>query len=126
MPVVGIRQVNLHDPVSNHIEIRFARDEEGDISPFKGQVGLGEQRRPGGNDKRKGAMSVLLGCIADDFTGGTDIANILVARGMRIIQVIGVPDGPIDPEDADAVVVALKWGNFGAEEFFSKALGMLP
>ena len=38
-------------------------------------------------------MSVLLGCIADDFTGATDLANMLVRGGMRTVQVIGVPGG---------------------------------
>ncbi len=36
-------------------------------------------------------MSLLLGCIADDFTGATDLANMLVRGGMRTIQAIGVP-----------------------------------
>ena len=49
---------------------------------------------------------MLLGCIADDFTGATDLAATLVRAGMRTVQVIGVPEGPM-PE-ADAVVVALK------------------
>jgi len=53
-------------------------------------------------------VTIRLGCIADDFTGATDLANNLVRAGMRAVQTIGVPaDGaPID--DADAVVVALK------------------
>ncbi|MEO3474478.1 3-oxo-tetronate kinase [Roseomonas sp. CAU 1739] len=51
-------------------------------------------------------MPLLLGCIADDFTGATDLANTLVKAGMSAVQVIGVPDGPL-PE-ADAVIVALK------------------
>lgn len=54
---------------------------------------------------------MLLGCIADDFTGGTDLANNLVRSGMRVVQTIGVPAGPVDPgayADVDAVVVALK------------------
>ncbi len=51
-------------------------------------------------------MPLLLGCIADDFTGATDLANTLVKGGMTAVQVIGVPDGPM-PE-ADAVIVALK------------------
>jgi uncharacterized protein YgbK (DUF1537 family) len=51
-------------------------------------------------------MSPILGCIADDFTGGTDLANNLVRAGMRTVQTIGVPDGGVD--DCDAVVVALK------------------
>jgi uncharacterized protein YgbK (DUF1537 family) len=51
-------------------------------------------------------MNLKLACIADDFTGGTDLANNLVRAGMRTVQVIGVPTGPL-PE-ADAIVVALK------------------
>jgi len=75
---------------------------------------------------------IRLGCIADDFTGATDLANNLVRAGMRTVQTFGVPnDGPNDgsnnrpnggPEegsnngsadgqaqyDADAIVVALK------------------
>jgi uncharacterized protein YgbK (DUF1537 family) len=49
---------------------------------------------------------MLLGCIADDFTGGTDLASMLANGGMRAVQTIGVPEGKID--SADAVVVALK------------------
>jgi len=50
----------------------------------------------------------LLGCIADDFTGATDLASMLVRNGMRAVQLIGVPlpDDPVP--QADAVVVALK------------------
>jgi uncharacterized protein YgbK (DUF1537 family) len=51
-------------------------------------------------------MPLLLGCVADDFTGATDLASMLVKNGMTCVQVIGVPTGPL-PE-ADAVVVALK------------------
>ena len=52
-------------------------------------------------------MSLVLGCIADDSTGATDLANNLVRAGMRVVQTIGVPGAPID-EDVDAIVVALK------------------
>lgn len=52
-------------------------------------------------------MGPLLGCIADDFTGATDLAGMLVANGMRTVQMIGVPAGA-PPRDADVVVVALK------------------
>src|SRR5512146_2677656 len=52
-------------------------------------------------------MKPLLGCIADDFTGGTDLAGMLVKASMRTVQMIGVPQGPI-PGDIDAVVIALK------------------
>ena len=54
---------------------------------------------------------LLLGCIADDFTGATDLANNLVRAGMRVVQAIGVPQGPLHAQswaDVDAVVIALK------------------
>jgi uncharacterized protein YgbK (DUF1537 family) len=51
---------------------------------------------------------MLLGCIADDFTGATDLASMLVRGGMRTVQVIGVPGAGDPVPDADAVVVALK------------------
>ena len=51
-------------------------------------------------------MPLLLGCIADDFTGATDLANTLVKGGMTAVQVIGVPTGPL-PE-ADSIIIALK------------------
>ncbi len=50
---------------------------------------------------------MLLGCIADDFTGATDLANNLVRSGLRVVMTIGVPTSSITL-DADAVVVALK------------------
>ncbi|MBX3635744.1 MAG: four-carbon acid sugar kinase family protein, partial [Rubrivivax sp.] len=53
-------------------------------------------------------MSLLLGCIADDFTGATDLANNLVRAGMRTVQLIGAPAPGDAVPDADAVVVALK------------------
>ena len=51
--------------------------------------------------------TLFLGCIADDFTGASDLANNLVRSGMRVVQTIGVPSGPLDVA-VDAVVVALK------------------
>src|SRR5690606_10272204 len=48
-----------------------------------------------------------LGCIADDFTGATDLANNLVRSGMRTVQTIGVPTESLDG-DFDSLVVALK------------------
>lgn len=53
-------------------------------------------------------MTVLLGCIADDFTGATDLASFLVASGMRTVQLMGIPDAKVDLSEADAVVIALK------------------
>ncbi|MHC8367226.1 3-oxo-tetronate kinase [Pseudomonas sp. ZT5P21] len=51
----------------------------------------------------------LLGCIADDFTGATDLANMLVRGGMRTVQSIGIPSSEVAAGlDADAIVIALK------------------
>ncbi|MEM7778509.1 MAG: 3-oxo-tetronate kinase [Pseudomonadota bacterium] len=51
---------------------------------------------------------MLLGCIADDITGATDLALMLARSGMRTVQVIGVPEAGTKFGDFDAVVVALK------------------
>lgn len=51
---------------------------------------------------------MLLGAIADDLTGATDLALMLSREGMRTIQVIGVPPQGFDAGDAEAVVIALK------------------
>ena len=66
----------------------------------------------------------VLGCIADDFTGATDLANNLVRAGMRVVQTIGVPLQPLDG-DADAVVVALKSRTIPADEAVAQSLEAL-
>jgi 3-dehydrotetronate 4-kinase len=66
----------------------------------------------------------LLGCIADDFTGATDLANNLVRTGMRVVQTIGVPTGPLNVE-VDAVVVALKSRTIPAAEAVAQSLDAL-
>ena len=63
---------------------------------------------------------MILGCIADDFTGATDLANTLTRRGMLTVQTIGIPDGP--PPEADAVVVALKSRTIPAAEAVAQSL----
>jgi 3-dehydrotetronate 4-kinase len=65
-----------------------------------------------------------LGCIADDLTGATDVALMLQNAGMRTIQTIGVPAG-IAPEDADAVVVALKSRTAPAAEAVAQSVAAL-
>ena len=67
---------------------------------------------------------LLLGCIADDFTGATDLANNLVRAGMRVVQTIGVPAGPLDA-DVDAVVVALKSRTIASAEAVAQSLEAL-
>ena len=53
-------------------------------------------------------MCPLLGAIADDFTGATDLAGFMVSAGMRTIQIIGVPTPGTKIPDVDGVVIALK------------------
>lgn len=69
-------------------------------------------------------MGILLGAIADDFTGATDLANTLVKEGMRVVQVIGVPDA-VELPDVDAVVVALKSRTAPVQEAVSQSLAAL-
>ena len=70
-------------------------------------------------------MSVLLGAIADDFTGATDLCNTLVRRGMRAVQLIDVPAPTMVIPDAEAIVVALKSRTVPAEEAIDKSLAAL-
>ena len=65
-----------------------------------------------------------LGCIADDFTGATDLANNLVRAGMRVVQTFGVPNVPLS-SDADAVVVALKSRTIPADQAIAQSLEAL-
>jgi 3-dehydrotetronate 4-kinase len=67
---------------------------------------------------------ILLGCIADDFTGATDLANNLVRNGMRAVQTIGVPAATLDVA-ADAVVVALKSRTIAAADAVTQSLAAL-
>ena len=65
-----------------------------------------------------------LGCIADDFTGATDLANNLVRSGMRVMQTFGVPSAPLSA-DVDAVVVALKSRTIPADQAIAQSLEAL-
>ncbi|MBO4121484.1 four-carbon acid sugar kinase family protein [Cupriavidus gilardii] len=66
----------------------------------------------------------LLGCIADDFTGATDLANMLVKSGMRTVQTIGVPPSAAQLE-ADAIVVALKSRTIAPADAIAQSLAAL-
>jgi uncharacterized protein YgbK (DUF1537 family) len=69
---------------------------------------------------------MILGCIADDFTGATDLANNLVRAGMRTVQTIGLPEGDAAAAAAlagvDAVVVALKSRTAPVDEAVAQSL----
>ncbi len=67
-------------------------------------------------------MPVLLGAIADDFTGATDLCSMLVRNGMRTVQLIGVPEPGLVVPEADALVVALKSRTIPPEEAVAQSL----
>lgn len=70
-------------------------------------------------------MPIVLGAIADDFTGATDLANTLVSEGMRVVQIIGVPGPDATYGDADAVVVALKSRTAPVKDAIAESLDAL-
>lgn len=65
-----------------------------------------------------------LGCIGDDFTGSSDLANTLAKAGMRVVQYCGIPDRPADA-DVMAGVVALKTRSIPAAEAVRQSLAAL-
>jgi len=67
---------------------------------------------------------MLLGIIADDFTGASDIANTLARGGMNTVQFVGVPDGQA-LADYEAGVVALKTRSIPAAEAVAQSLAAL-
>jgi uncharacterized protein YgbK (DUF1537 family) len=68
---------------------------------------------------------MLLGAIADDFTGATDLCSILVQGGMRTVQMIGVPPETATAPEADAVVIALKSRTAPVREAVTQSLAAL-
>ena len=69
-------------------------------------------------------MNLKLGCIADDFTGATDLANNLVRAGMRVVQTMGLPSEPLHTQ-ADAVVIALKTRTIAPADAVAQSLDAL-
>lgn len=70
-------------------------------------------------------MSPILGCVADDLTGATDLALMLKRNGMSVVQMIGVPSPATAAPDADAIVVALKSRTIPAQEAVEMSLASL-
>ena len=65
---------------------------------------------------------IALGCIGDDYTGSSDLANALTRAGLRTIQTVGVPDDDLELPDVDAVVIALKTRSVPADEAVAMTL----
>ncbi|MEZ5645542.1 MAG: four-carbon acid sugar kinase family protein [Burkholderiaceae bacterium] len=66
---------------------------------------------------------MILGVIADDFTGATDVASMLVRAGMHTVQVLGVPEHGLP--QADAVVIALKSRTIDPADAVAQSLAAL-
>ncbi|WP_026621004.1 3-dehydrotetronate 4-kinase (plasmid) [Ensifer sp. WSM1721] len=66
-------------------------------------------------------MTILLGSIADDYTGASDLANTLTKNGLRTVQTVGIPDLSLALPDVDAVVVSLKIRSVAADEAVAAA-----
>ncbi|THK39258.1 four-carbon acid sugar kinase family protein [Ensifer sp. MPMI2T] len=66
-------------------------------------------------------MSILLGSIADDYTGASDLANTLTKNGLSTVQTVGIPDASLPLPDVDAVVVSLKIRSVAAQEAVAAA-----
>ena len=65
----------------------------------------------------------ILGVIADDFTGATDIASMLVRGGMQVVQTIGIPSPDLLATiAADAIVVALKSRSIPVQDAIGQSL----
>jgi uncharacterized protein YgbK (DUF1537 family) len=67
---------------------------------------------------------MILGCIADDFTGASDLANTLAKEGMATTQFVGIPEEPA-PDDCEAGVVAMKTRSIPAADAVAQSLAAL-
>jgi len=67
-------------------------------------------------------VTLALGCIADDYTGASDLANTLTRCGLRTVQTIGVPTDQLALPEVDAVVVSLKSRSIEAGLAVSRSL----
>jgi uncharacterized protein YgbK (DUF1537 family) len=66
-------------------------------------------------------VTLKLGCIADDYTGASDLANTLTRAGLRTVQTIGVPADDLALPEVDAVVVSLKSRSIEAAQAVSRS-----
>ncbi len=67
-------------------------------------------------------MSLLLGAVADDYTGASDLAGTIAGAGLRVVQTVGVPPADLALPEVDAVVVALKSRSIPAGEAVALSL----
>ncbi len=68
---------------------------------------------------------MILGCIADDFTGATDLAALLVRAGVPVSLRIGLPDRPGTGPSDGVEVIALKIRSVAPDQAVTQALAAL-
>ncbi|MER9596037.1 3-oxo-tetronate kinase [Mesorhizobium sp. M0244] len=66
-------------------------------------------------------MTLALGCIADDYTGASDLANTLAKQGLRTVQTIGIPSADLPLPEVDAIVISLKIRSVAASDAVERA-----
>ncbi|QSE84974.1 3-oxo-tetronate kinase [Rhodococcus koreensis] len=64
----------------------------------------------------------IIGCIADDYTGGTDVAAALRRGGLNTVLLFGPPDPHASLDEPDAVVIALKTRSLPAAQAVETSL----
>jgi hypothetical protein len=101
-----------------HGRLRQGRRQRRDQDLPRHQPAARSQRGPGMK-----TTDLKLGCIADDFTGATDLANNLVRAGMRVVQTIGVPKARWTRTSMPSV--ALKSRTIAAGEAVEQSLAAL-
>lgn len=72
-----------------------------------------------------GYRNLLIGCVADDFTGASDASSFLRRQGLRTVLCTGIPDSLDFSESCDAVVIALKTRSVPAEEAVCASLAAM-
>jgi len=75
-------------------------------------------------DHSRPEQSTVLGCIADDFTGATDLAGLLARSGVKVSLRIGVPSEPAKNTSAFEVI-ALKCRTAPVDEAVAECLDAL-
>ena len=73
---------------------------------------------------RREIKMAILGCIGDEFTGSSDLANTLSKMGMRTTQFVGIPHSRSKVE-CDAAIVSLKSRSLPVSEAVAQSLAAL-
>src|SRR4051812_1394560 len=90
-------------------------------APARWKASAGLRPMPAAKGKEE-TMTLVLGCVADDYTGASDLANTLSKAGLRTVQTIGVPRDDLELPAVDAVVVALKSRSIPAADAVERSL----